>query len=472
MCGLCGVYSINFSTPEYKLFESLLYLNALRGTDSTGIIRVNEKKSIQSRKSLLPSFEFIKEKTSDIIHDNFEDKKPLLLMGHTRAATKGAVTLKNAHPFSFPNVIGMHNGTINKMFEGRKDFETDSEALYKLINDRGLHEALEEVEAYDSSYALQFVDRKNKTLNFILNDRRPLHFTYLYQGGTLIWSSESLALEMALKRENYSYNKGWNLSEKDKIFTLHKHQLLTIPIGDNPNMSAKLETLDIKARYGNAHGFFPVPGGRIMGTSTKTGGGTHTRRTTRGGWWETTATGYKYHPITEAEPETSHQALIASLNEKDRTKPENTSAGRTSTPMASTSGEYRGFRDALGKTGLQQLDWLKETSLDDSDALDNLFEQGVTEDQLIIRGDVIFTESEMDAKLRRGCICCGMWFTLEDPHDFGEINKTHWGGKDGKEYFSCDACYTNPSTDWVKYTIDGTWDTSVHETDGEDKENR
>lgn len=61
------------------------------------------------------------------------------VIGHTRKATTGAVTTRNAHPFSHGKIIGAHNGFIfdhdqlNK--EYNREFEVDSEHLIAHIAD-------------------------------------------------------------------------------------------------------------------------------------------------------------------------------------------------------------------------------------------------------------------------------------------------------------------------------------------------
>lgn len=255
MCGIAGVYSTQFQLPESELFQRLLLLNAFRGMDSTGVIKIRNKPKFTSTKikAVMPSPAFIFTERGS----NFLKEKDNILgfIGHTRAATKGDVTIKNAHPFEFENVVGVHNGTIQYKFKGSEDYETDSEALYKLINDIGIKEALDEVAYSSAAYALVYIDKKEGTINFIKNSKRPLCFTYLYGRGTLAWSSTREALEFGVKNGCSTMTQtGWDSKDTDDpYFTLKNNQLMTIRLGDRPD-KAVLTTLDIEEHTYNYSG--------------------------------------------------------------------------------------------------------------------------------------------------------------------------------------------------------------------------
>src|SRR5690606_21890089 len=118
---------------------NLLLLNYFRGEDSTGVVRIEEKQ-IRTTKSLLASPEFLftdkaQESTMEDGHKDESFDKPLGFIGHCRAATKGSVSVANAHPFAFENVVGVHNGTLKSSFKNSTLYDTDSEAIYKGLND-------------------------------------------------------------------------------------------------------------------------------------------------------------------------------------------------------------------------------------------------------------------------------------------------------------------------------------------------
>lgn len=515
MCGILGVYSPNFSSPEFDIFEKLLFLNVFRGSDSTGIVRIERNKSLKTRKSLLPSPAFIGAKESDIIRDiGTAAEKPMGLIGHTRSATKGAVSLKNAHPFMFDNVTGVHNGTIHTSFKHRAEYDTDSEALYRNINDYGLEEALNNANAYDSAWALAFVDKKERTLNFVRNDKRPLYFTYIFGVSTIIWSSERLALEYVLKHKSMHSNKGWRGDDKIPYFTLNPNELMTIKLGETPG-NAEITKLKVEEKK--------TPG-PATGATTSTGisGSQFTQ-----GEWKKIGSGYEWVP---------KRPTILSLVQ-DSKKLTSTSTAITSvTPQTekSKSGdsdpEYEDCKTTYGVDGLKNLAWLKpgkeegapwveggeveepeddyidpnedvtpEKALEIAKATGGFmtaqeaieYERAFGKNQDAKKGlpeldwkepgksvvpfdgpykeDTLLTfsgyqgiqikASEFRQRLKEGCFACSESLNLDDPHQFEAINGIHWWTR---EYWACDYCFKHSDGDWVRCTIEDDWSMPGH----------
>lgn len=230
MCGICGVISGNFTQPEEEMFKKLLFFNVFRGKDSTGVMRVlKNKREVEIKKSLNPSSAAIYMK-GDPISEILNEKGGVnALIGHCRAATKGEIKIENAHPFEFSNVAGVHNGTIHKKFKGTENYGTDSEALYSLINDVGIEEALNEVQGYETpAYALCWYDKRDGLIRFIHNSQRPINFGFAYAGSTLAFSSDIDTLRTAATFSRMKLSTENVLKEKADAFSLHKHQMLTV----------------------------------------------------------------------------------------------------------------------------------------------------------------------------------------------------------------------------------------------------
>lgn len=124
MCGIFGYYGLN-DNATHIILEGLRKLE-YRGYDSWGIAW-KEGSEIVIKKAIgrIPA---------EITHS-----KANIAIGHTRWATHGGVTEKNAHPHKTENVVVVHNGIIENFQDLQSDFslvptsETDSEILAHLI---------------------------------------------------------------------------------------------------------------------------------------------------------------------------------------------------------------------------------------------------------------------------------------------------------------------------------------------------
>jgi hypothetical protein len=259
MCGICGIMTTSFiANKEFDVFKNLLYISSFRGEDSTGVFSVDKKDQTginwkettpPSIKSLEPSYAFLKRalavKTKEPYFDTIYRKR--VLVGHCRAATKGNINEKNIHPFEFDNVIGVHNGTIHPKFKHTDEYDTDSEALYRNINDDGIDAALNEVAFPGTAYALVYFDKKQQTMNFIRNSARPLYFTFTDDYRCLMWASEDTFINFVTDRMNIK-TLPWvtKASKTPDVFTLKDNHLLTIPVDSNGSLNPNMEHINYR----------------------------------------------------------------------------------------------------------------------------------------------------------------------------------------------------------------------------------
>jgi Glutamine amidotransferase domain len=251
MCGIVAVitkHGNGFTKLQCDIFNDLLYIDALRGMDSTGEFLVTNDGDLYLAKEATAAHDFRKTKEhKDLLDLAF--RKGSALVGHNRAATKGEINDTNAHPFIVDNKITLvHNGTLWGDYKKLAEVEVDSHAIAHTIHKHGddVEKALQEL---SGAYALIWHNMDNNTLNIVRNDSRPLHF--METSDSFIWASEDSALQwiksrhnLSLKGEIYSLSAStlnvFNL-EKSKFDVSHKKIALTKPDTSAANSS---DTID------------------------------------------------------------------------------------------------------------------------------------------------------------------------------------------------------------------------------------
>ena len=194
MCGIVAVFG-KVGMIEEKVFCDLLQVDVLRGSDSTGVAAIRLDGSAKVMKDTVLPTEFL---MRGHVQKMFKQVNQAYI-GHNRAATKGKVVAKNAHPFVAGHIIGVHNGTLisEKGLVNAYAFETDSEAVFDHIRQEGVADAWRNL---DGAASLVWWDAKKKSFNFIRNIRRPLHFAYTTDHTTLFVASEPWMIEGCVAR--------------------------------------------------------------------------------------------------------------------------------------------------------------------------------------------------------------------------------------------------------------------------------
>jgi glucosamine--fructose-6-phosphate aminotransferase (isomerizing) len=196
MCGIIGIVGVSPVSP--RLIESLRRLE-YRGYDSAGVAGILDG-CVDRRRA--------KGKIRDL--EAVLDDEPLIAsvgIGHTRWATHGAPSERNAHPQKAGRVTLAHNGIIEnfaeikaELIDGGRVFEseTDTEVIAQLI-DHGLAAGLTPVEALKSAldrltgaFALAILIEGED--NLVMGARRGSPLVVGHGEGEMFLGSDALAV--------------------------------------------------------------------------------------------------------------------------------------------------------------------------------------------------------------------------------------------------------------------------------------
>lgn len=195
MCGLTAAIGKPGKEMQ-RVWEDLLCINILRGIDSTGVAAATLKNGVSYYKAVVWPWQLMRTKDyAEIVTDN-QDKNHVLI-GHCRAATRGSVSINNAHPFMHGNITMVHNGTLKSHInhKGRKT-ETDSESICIGVAERGIAAVWKEL---DGDATLVWYDANDKSLNAISNGKRPLAYCYNKGRTHMYLASQSDMLKFTLE---------------------------------------------------------------------------------------------------------------------------------------------------------------------------------------------------------------------------------------------------------------------------------
>ena len=188
MCGLVGVAGDVSYKVKSKVLKDMLDVCQLRGRDSTGVIKVKKDLSYDWMKQVGPPTYLYDSKMWD---NRMEKGDAAAYIGHCRHKTSGEINKDNAHPFDFPDegICGVHNGTLCSFtrLDTYNYQKVDSEVLYGHLAQNGPEETFDRLEG---AWACVWWNDKEKTINFIRNDQRPLWFTWSKDARMMFWASE------------------------------------------------------------------------------------------------------------------------------------------------------------------------------------------------------------------------------------------------------------------------------------------
>lgn len=219
MCGLVaivGKWGSGFSKPSMDIFHDLLFVDSLRGEDSTGMFVVERDGDVSIAKEASHSYQFQSSKEyKDLMNLGYRNGR--FAVGHNRKATKGDITDDNAHPFQVDDkIVLVHNGTLWGDHKTLAETEVDSHAIAHVLaeNPEDIQQAMSKI---NGAYALIWYDVEKEKLHFLRNSQRPL--CYVETENAWVFSSEPSMLAFALNHNN--------VLPKGKIETLAENTLST-----------------------------------------------------------------------------------------------------------------------------------------------------------------------------------------------------------------------------------------------------
>ena len=212
---MCGIVGIIGSEPVAPVILEALKRLEYRGYDSAGIATLHKGK-IDRRRAEGKLFNL----------EKLIDEIPLdgkIGIGHTRWATHGAPTERNAHPHATDRVAIVHNGIIENFRELRERMvtagsvfvtETDSEVIAHLVThylDKGFEprEAAETaIKELEGAFALGIIFRGHEDL--MIGARRGSPLAVGYGDGAMYLGSDAFALAPMTNRVTF-------LEEGDRV---------------------------------------------------------------------------------------------------------------------------------------------------------------------------------------------------------------------------------------------------------------
>lgn len=207
MCGIVGIASYQargVNSWQGKLFENMLYTGALRGAHGTGLFAVDYRGSSTWAKVGGPPTQLFGTKAYDAADKFISGHDTRFLVGHNRYATKGAHTTENTHPFSEGDgkIILVHNGTLEnyRHLPDSKKYDVDSALLAHAILVDGIDKTIKDLEG---AWTIVYWDGRDKTLNILRNEERPLHIAYHEKEQFFAFASEEKMLSWCLDRNMY-----------------------------------------------------------------------------------------------------------------------------------------------------------------------------------------------------------------------------------------------------------------------------
>jgi predicted glutamine amidotransferase len=266
MCGIVGIVSnLPLTVKEKTVFKWLSYFDYTRGKHSTGYITGDQNQNITMLKrqgSPQQLWEDPNVRSLITPEGMFLASDLKFIVGHNRAATRGLINTKNAHPFMTKHITGVHNGTVAMGLEklpSFKEFEVDSEAVFNAIAENWTVEKLEQELVV--SFSLVWHNAEKNSLSIVRNSQRPMYTATRSDSQGLVFASEDWMIDIALDiaGESDKYEEAQKLPElelwefdllaKDVVGSLCKTEIARKPFKKPYESLTKEDDSEAKHSY-------------------------------------------------------------------------------------------------------------------------------------------------------------------------------------------------------------------------------
>lgn len=199
------------SLNDVEKFQQMLFADTFRGPHSTGVHSIfrgegGKGTTTVTRKAACTGADFVDSELWDQVSEmklsavvGATVKRPNIMIGHNRWATRGAVNARNAHPFTSGHITLAHNGTLvdQALLPNHKNYEVDSENIAHAMEVWGTEKTIQNL---DGAFTLIWHNALDNTVNIIRNKERPFYLVRT-TGGDWFGASEKDMLLWILKRQ-------------------------------------------------------------------------------------------------------------------------------------------------------------------------------------------------------------------------------------------------------------------------------
>ena len=222
MCGIVGClakFHSGFNQKDVDIFTQMLYVDALRGWDATGVVGVDKNGNVDIKKSARAAGPFVSTANYKAFTTNALQKYQMMI-GHNRKATHGEKRHEDAHPFwdEDEKIVLVHNGMIHNHKEFCKDATVDSAAITNALAKGDIDDIISRV---SGAFVFIWYNVEEKRMYFIRNDLRPLNIAEA--NNQIFFASEEKMLTWITSRNDVTINKSYSL----KPMTLYTFDFAT-----------------------------------------------------------------------------------------------------------------------------------------------------------------------------------------------------------------------------------------------------